>query len=121
MTTASDWWFRSWWHQAARHGESATEAYASMMEALLSAPESVRLELAALLNPWRTAESAPKNGNDFQGLLLGDQQVVVFYDEPSADAPSHCWHRADGIAYHRDALIAWAPLLPLPAPPLEEK
>ncbi|SRR5229473_1813484 len=29
---------------------------------LVSAPDSVRLELAALLNPWRPIETAPKDG-----------------------------------------------------------
>jgi hypothetical protein len=116
MTTASDWWFRSWWHQAARHGESATEAYASMMEALLSAPESVRLELAALLNPWREIETATDEDKD--GYVLG---FVAGTKLPMVAV----WRDADNRWFALNDAFSedWNPThyKPLPAPPLEEK
>jgi hypothetical protein len=65
-------------------------------------------------------ESAPRDGTDFLAYLgeapTGDQ-VVIFYDTPNDDAPTHCWHRCDGLAYHQDLPTAWKPLGPPPAPP----
>lgn len=72
---------------------------------------------------WRPIESAPKDGRE---ILVchpdGSEEwfmAVVFYDEStSEDSPDHCWHKADGLAYHRDFPTYW---MPLPSPPEEPK
>ncbi len=76
------------------------------------------------MSDWRSMDSAPKTGEDilvYIGEPPNGQQMVVFYDEPDADAPNHCWHRADGLAYHRDAPTFWQWLQPDPTPPLKPK
>lgn len=67
------------------------------------------------MSNWQPIETAPKDGTDFLmcHAETGDM-MVVFYDEPSAEAPDHCWHRMDGLAYHRDLPTHW---MPLPEPP----
>lgn len=88
-------------------------AYADgIIKAQLSAPEPVRLELAGLLNPWRPADSAPKNGDEFLAELCGNTYAVVFYDE-HPDYGDAVWPTADGIRYQRGALTRWM-LLPRP-------
>lgn len=89
-------------------------------------PTNFRLLRAALTaalpalqrTEWRPMTTAPRDGTDFLAYLrdppAGDQ-MVIFYDKPSADAPNHCWHRADGLAYHRDLPKFWQPL---PAAPV---
>src|SRR5258708_19544341 len=37
---------------------------------LLSAPEPIRLNLAALLNPWRLIKTAPLNGTEILGAVI---------------------------------------------------
>lgn len=60
MTTARDVIARTLQHGFERRGLVSFEDGADIIiSALLSAPEPVRLELAALLNPWRPIETAP--------------------------------------------------------------
>jgi hypothetical protein len=87
-----------------------------MMEALLSAPESVRLELAALLNPWREIDTAIDEDKDgfVLGFVAGTKlpMVAVWCDGDNR------WFALNG-AFDED----WNPThyKPLPAPPSEEK
>lgn len=72
-------------------------------------------QVGTAIDRWRPIATAPHDGND---ILIchaetGDQ-MVVFYDEPSSSAPEHCWHRTDGMAYHRDFPTHWMPLPILP-------
>ena len=66
------------------------------------------------MSEWQPIETAPKDGDDFLGYTKYGDCAVIFYDEPSADAPTHCWHKADGLAYHKDLFTHW---MPLPPPP----
>jgi hypothetical protein len=121
MTTARDViaeWLREW--NIARTPMRATEIGNTLIERILSAPDSVRLELAALINPWRPIETAPKDGDT--NILLGcfgehshGEQFVAFWDD-EAKLDTHHWQTADGIAYHDGLPTHW---LPRPAPPLE--
>lgn len=90
----------------------------AILAELPSAPEPVRLELAALLNPWRPIEEAPKDGTEIL-VYTTDQSAwyVVFWDDEPG-CPSHPWQTPDGISYHRDVPTHW---LPLPAPPSKDK
>jgi hypothetical protein len=97
----------------------------AIVTALLSAPESVRLELAALLNPWREIETAPKDEDTT--LHLGcfseegaGMQFIGYYQEGAPNCgPDHVWHVEDAsIVYHRN-LPTHFKLLPVT--PLEEK
>jgi hypothetical protein len=103
-------------------GERCKDTVAdAVLDALLSAPESVRLELAALLNPWRPIETAPKDGDTYLLGCFGEHgygmQFVAFWDDEATTATNH-WQTADGIAYHDNLPTHW---LPLPAPPSEDK
>ncbi len=67
MTTARDVIAKSISHQIA-----APHAIADIvLAALLSAPDSVRQELAALLNPWRPIGTAPKDQHEALMAAVG--------------------------------------------------
>lgn len=71
---------------------------------------------------WKPIDTAPKDGNH---ILIcraetGDQ-MVVFYDEAPFSVPNHCWHRTDGIAYHRNFPSHWRPLPALPEVTLSDE
>lgn len=78
----------------------------AVIAALLAAPESVRLELAGLLNPWRPIETAPKDGTDMLLYSFNSQVDCGWYQDG--------WIRIDAC----DDPTHW---LPLPAPPSEDK
>lgn len=59
---------------------------------------------------WQPIETAPKDGTEILVYIPRDTQMVVFFDEPLPDAGAHCWHRVDGLAYHRDLPTHWKPL-----------
>lgn len=84
----------------------------------LDLTEAMNLKILLDRGLWSSMDSAPKDGSDFLAYLgpspNGDY-AVIFYGEPSADTPSHCWNKMDGLAYHRDLPTAWRPL---PEPPL---
>ncbi len=76
---------------------------------LLSAPEPIRLNLAALLNPWRLIKTAPLNGTEILGaVILGWGPLILSWDDNE-------WRDQEGIIYEP---THW---LPLPAPPSEDK
>jgi len=88
----------------------------------LDLTEAMNLKILLDRGLWSPMDSAPKDGSDFLAYLgeppNGDYSVI-YYSEPSADAPSHCWHKMDGLAYHRDLPTAWRPL-PEPPPVIAE-
>jgi hypothetical protein len=81
--------------------------------ALLSAPESVRMELAAKLNPWRAIETAPKDEDGDELLLFGPPARIAcgWFVVPDSGNAGYAWD-CDGQPTH------W---LPLPTPPSEDK
>jgi hypothetical protein len=90
------------------------------INALLSAPDYVRQELAALLNPWRPIDDAARNGDDILCLAFGNSQLVLAYDR-HPDYPGHPWLTMDGPRYAEEAVSHYKPLEALPAPPSEDK
>lgn len=99
-------------------GISSYEFKDAISAALLSAPESVRLELAAKLNPWRPIETAPKDGT---WILV---PYPHFLRDDTFDGFEIMIVKWKGVGWdtgawmlHRDPQH-W---LPLPAPPSEDK
>lgn len=79
-------------------------------DAILSAPEPVRLELAALLNPWRPIETAPKDEMFiYYWPRDGKRCIGLAYRTVSGD-----WRDSEGNWHIRLEPTHW---LPLPAPP----
>jgi hypothetical protein len=86
----------------------------------LLASDSVRQELAALLNPWRPIETAPKDGT----------WVLGFSDDEINTKWSHCevvrWRTAgrsgNGHGWYDSRIfpVSITYWLPLPAPPSED-
>lgn len=104
------------------------------LEAIDNFPEPVRQELAALLDPWRPIETAPKDGSAFlaygihttsppdaqRGVKPGDNWwAIILYDvwRKRADG-GDCWVFAKDGKYTWSEPTHW---LPLPAPPSEDK
>ena len=80
--------------------------------ALLSAPESVRLELAAALNPWRPIETAPI-GPRILGLVpIKNHRLIIVLLTKGGLWLDEQLHPMPYLPTH------W---LPLPAPPSEDK
>lgn len=98
-------------------------ASTGMLDRLLStAPDSVRQELSALLNPWREIETAPKDGTRFLGYQPHFGVSIIHRHAPGTEAknPKHhyeCW-ALDNDYGHPCKPTKW---LPLPAPPSEDK
>jgi Protein of unknown function (DUF551) len=96
---------------------SATEAQSSadeILAAIISAPEPVRLELAALLNPWRPIETAPKDEMFiYYWPRDGKRCIGLAYRTVSGD-----WRDSEGNWHIRLEPTHW---FPLPAPPSEDK
>ncbi len=67
------------------------------------------------MTDWKPIKTAPKDGSDFLGYTKHGDCHVIFYDERLL-APSHCWHKADGLAYHCDLFTHWMTLPPPPRP-----
>lgn len=94
-------------------GEIVEKDTTALLNALLSAPESVRLELTALLNPWRDMKTAPKDGtrilvafqnhegqtritcvrwDDDNGWLVGRDHAKNIYFGLNRRKPTHWQH-----------------------------
>lgn len=101
------------------------------LRATKDVPESVRLELAALLNPWRPIETAPRDGRAI--LLLSAAQTVEFPEETihigkwnpegtswtddyGTMSVTGIWESGGGW-FQPNEVTRW---LPLPAPPSED-
>jgi hypothetical protein len=85
---------------------------------LRSAPDSVRLELAALFNPWRPIETAPKDGTP---LVLFSPYDADLNCKGGLIWVSGGW-RVDRSGWRGDhAKEPPTHWLPLPAPPSENK
>src|SRR5438445_2683320 len=98
MTTARDViaeWLMDW--NVARSTNSACDIADSLMDRLVEAPESVRLELAAKLNPWRPIETAPKDGTRIlvhttrKGIPRAE---VLYWHQPGNPAAAGFWTAA---------------------------
>lgn len=79
--------------------------------ALLSAPEPVRQELVALLNPWRPFKDAPRDGTEVLAITDTGSIRVDWFDEQLS---SWQWANERGD----DRYVKWQNL---PAPPSEDK
>jgi len=79
--------------------------------ALISAPEPVRQEMVALLNPWRPFKDAPRDGTEV--LAITDTGIirVDWFDQKLS---SWQWANERGD----DRYVKWQNL---PAPPSEDK
>jgi len=114
MTTARD-VIAKYVHEALiARGPGADMVADQIIAALISAPDSVRQELAALLNPWREIETAPKHGTKI---------LVYTTRKGTARAEVAYWHQPENPAAEGfwTAGIKATHWLPLPAPPSEEK
>lgn len=93
--------------------EEADEMAARILNAIKES-DSVRVELAAMLNPWRPIETAPKT----------NQKPIILYWRGRRPMEGF-WYGIDGHGWYASGPITpsgepvgW---LPLPAPPSEEK
>ena len=80
-----------------------------VLAALQAAPEPVRLELVAMLNPWRLIDTAPFQKTVFVGRIYEKVRVTAY-----RWAPNSGWKHA-----HTSEEICFQPThwLPLPASP----
>jgi hypothetical protein len=77
-----------------------------ILATLLSAPDSVRQELATLLNPWRPIETAPKDGSFYIGYF------------PTESHPDDVIRLSYWLPHRLPKATHW---LPIPAPPSEDE
>lgn len=94
-------------------GEIVEKDTTALLNALLSAPESVRLKLAVLLNPWRPISEAPKPIDPKQSIDLDlwgppGRRAIGWWYEPEQQ---WIWECDGEPMYFRS----------LPAPPSEDK
>lgn len=109
-----------------RHPIAASER---ILADLLSAPESVRMELAALLNPWRQIETAPKDGTHILVLSAKGAHVSLWEEWLPPDGAGGFWgiqigdgdNACDPTWDHNVVSLKPTHWLPLPAPPSEDK
>jgi len=87
----------------------------AILELILSAPESVRLELAAKLNPWRPISEAPKDGTKILTAIPWlPYAKPLFWAKYAND-----WRCP--ATENRDGPYEPTHWLPLPAPPSEDE
>ena len=86
-------------------------ASTGMLDRLFSAPNSVRQELAALLNPWRPFKDAPRDGTEVLAITATGIMRVDWFDQKLS---SWQWANERGD----DRYVKWQNL---PAPPSEDK
>jgi hypothetical protein len=126
MTTARDVIVRAFEVEGRKYGWPTGNIWPMAADiaiaALLSAPESVRLELAAKLNPWRAIESAPKDGTYLRLAANGRIiQPLAWGWSPNAQIHAWCGVVEGCILPHDPQPTHWLPQSPLPAPPSEDK
>jgi len=120
MTTSRDVIAKVLWDSSSAAFQSGYDRADLILKALLCAPESVRLELAAQLNPWLAIETAPKDGH-FVWLSNGHLIRIGFWEQSSKRWVDFV--RSEAREGRTDLLFApthWLPL-PLPAAPSEDK
>ena len=88
----------------------------AFLEAMENFPEPIRLELAALLNPWRPIETAPKD--DVMSVWLWARGYSMCVAMRARRMPHGVWRRVDDRRFVSFEPTYW---LPLPAPPSEDK
>src|SRR6266849_6130466 len=93
-------WITEWWTRIvspAMPNVNPKLAAGAVLGMLRDAPEPVRLELAALFNPWRPIETAPKGDSDILGCFKGQFGWMMFRcramgkdsSAPGYTAPTH--------------------------------
>jgi len=88
----------------------------------LSAPDSVRQELAALLNPWREIETAPKDGSEIDLWCKAPIWAKAGRVADCWYSAGKWWRYAEGSQPDcREEVHNATHWLPLPARPSEDK
>ncbi len=99
--------------EATFHEERAN----AILSALLAAPESVRLDLAQRLNPWRPIEMAPKDGTWFLAVSNSGNWRRISWGKNKFG--EQCWCSVDfWWTESEKEFVRW---LSLPAPPASEE
>ena len=90
----------------------------AFLEAMLDFPESASLELAALLNPWRPIETAPKDGTWFVARGPDGTYARISWGRNRHGELAWCSINYWWLEQERK-FTHWQPSLP--APPSEDK
>jgi hypothetical protein len=91
------------------------------MSALLSAPDSDRQELVALLNPWRPIETAPRDGTYVLVCRMKEDRPHRIVGIDRWDKGSNAWWHSRQCEEGQPTQWKLTPPPYLPAPPSEDK